>query len=67
MDYARLIGAIYVALGTGLSDEGQQLVDDVLVRIADRAPPEEGAFLRTLAGKKVTDRPPLVLIQGGAA
>jgi hypothetical protein len=44
MDYMNLIGAIYLALGAGLSDEGQRLVDDTLLRIADRAPPDEATF-----------------------
>jgi hypothetical protein len=66
MDYMNVIGAIYLALGAGLSDEGQRLVDDTLLRIADRAPPDEATFLRALAGEKAPARPHLTLV-GGAA
>jgi hypothetical protein len=66
MDYMNLIGAVYIALSGGLSDEGQRLVDDTLLRIADRAPPDEATFLRALAGEKQPQRPRLHLV-GGAA
>jgi hypothetical protein len=65
MDYLNVIGAVYIALSGGLSDEGQRLVDDTLLRIAERAPPDEATFLRALAGEKV-ERPRLTLV-GGAA
>jgi hypothetical protein len=67
MDYSGMLGAIYVALSAGFSDEGQRLADDVLLRVADRYPPDEATFLRALAGKKPSGRQPLTLIRGGLA
>jgi hypothetical protein len=66
MDYSGMLGAIYVALSASFSDEGQRLADDVLLRVADRYPPDERTFLRALAGKKPSGHQPLTLIQGGA-
>jgi hypothetical protein len=62
MDDLNLIGAIYIALGAGLSDEGQRLVDDVLLKVADRSSPDEATFLRALAGGKQPSRPHLTLV-----
>jgi hypothetical protein len=66
----RLLGAVYLALTQGLSQEGVELANDILYSIADQSPAHEARILRNIADScsGVPDsRPQLALIDGGAA
>ena len=66
----RVLGGLYIALCSALSDQGVELANDILFRLADDPQTEEpDAFVyRVLAQSASGDRRPhLELITGGAA
>ena len=66
----RIVGGLYIALCAGLSDQGVELANDILFRLADDPQTEEpDAFAyRVIAQSASVDRRPhLELITGGAA
>ena len=73
---ARVMGAIYLALCQGLSDEGVLLANDTLYGIADLSPSHEATVLRIIANSAVNgvdcepaepERPQLRLVESGVA
>jgi len=49
----RVIGALYLALCQGLSDQGVALANDLLYAIADRSQSHEATVLRIIANSAV--------------
>jgi hypothetical protein len=69
---ARVLGGIYIALCSALSDQSVDLANDILFRFADdpETAPSDARVYRVIAecaGRRRSQRPHLELITGGAA